>query len=124
MALLSFSLNLMASETATKNTPNPEVLQINTFTVGNGIAVQLPTLRMADGTICTSYVASVSTDAVEPLNETKTTVETNKICDKPYVVKDYTGFGLSETVYPAKLKALNTFTAGGLSIQLPQISGR
>ncbi len=122
ITLLSLSMSAIASNPSDKRAATPEVLQLASFNVGNGVTVQLPTLKMADGTICQSYVASVSTSTNKTSTETEVTM--NKICDKPYVVKNSSGFGLREFEIPAKLKALQTFTApDGMSVQIPHIDG-
>lgn len=124
IALIALSMNAMATSPSDKSSTTPEVLQINTFGVRNGVTVQLPTLKMADGTVCQSYVASVSKNVNKTTKETRTDVTIDKICDKPYVVKNYSGFGLREMDFPAKLKALQTFTTSdGISIQIPNIDG-
>lgn len=126
-ALCIFGANAMASNDQAKvsssSSPNPQVLSIASFTVTDGVTVQLPKWRMADGTICQSYVASVGDSTVianTGIPASSVTVTMGQICGKAKSIT--TGFfGHKTEDVPETLKAMKTVLAGKLAYQVPDL---
>jgi hypothetical protein len=85
-----------------------EVLSIQTIQEGN-IAVELPTVKLADGSICVSYLSSASRDE----KSGKIFTEVSRVCGQPATTGATT---------PANLKAMGSFASGDLTIQTPTLA--
>ncbi len=89
-----------------------EVLSVQTLKVGEGIEVALPTVKLADGSICQSYVSDVAREA----ESGKFDVKVSRVCGMEARVSNGVG---GFDVRPANLLAMRTFTSNGLTVQLP-----
>lgn len=100
-------------------TGRAELLSLATFHVTNGVSVQLPKVRLADGTVCQSYVASAARHDLDA-GGSSVAVTMGQICGEARIIKTAFG-GQREEIVPANLKAMRTVNTDGLAVQLPQL---
>ncbi|WP_321820921.1 MULTISPECIES: hypothetical protein [unclassified Burkholderia] len=105
LTITYIALACAAAQANADTKPQPELLSMQYMNEGN-IAVALPTIRNADGTICISYVAEVSRDTDGKISTT---------------VKQICGEANASNSAPRNLVALKNFESGGIVIQNPTV---
>ena len=128
LSTVSFAAHAASPTVLPKNEPNishsfaiSHILNVQTFEVGPGMSVQLPKVKMADGTICQSYVSQVTKTHRSAKQQELFVIRVvkNRVCDKAAVVP--AGF-FGEEMVPKNLMAMKIVTANGLSYQVPVLS--